>query len=109
MKMGAGLKLVELQVALPRTQTAGKMQEQIQQRSAVAQDHLSQQQIEQDIKKKKTTTETENLEQKRLANDDESKKNNARENGTHKDKKSEVSGEKKEAHPYKGKHIDITW
>lgn len=107
--MGAGLKLVELQVALPRTQTAGKMQEQIQQRSTVAQEQLSQQQIERDIKKNKATTETENLEKKRLANDDESKKNQPQDQGHQKGKKDGSTGEKRESHPYKGKHIDITW
>src|SRR5690554_6909039 len=107
--MSGGLKSIELQVALPRTQTAGKLQDQMQQRSTVAQEHLSQQQIEEDVRKKKAITDTESTEKKRLNNDDESndgKKHQNDEQGREKKKEKE---KKVKQHPYKGKHIDIKW
>lgn len=108
--MSGGLKSIELQVALPRTQTAGKLQDQMQQRSTVAQDQLSQQQIEEQIRKRNAVTETDATEKKRLNNDDESKKDKGKQMMQGKKKKQEKeTGEKKELHPYKGKHIDIKW
>lgn len=48
------LKAIELQVALPRTHDAGRVQEQLQQRSQITQD-LATREMQKEIKKQETT------------------------------------------------------
>lgn len=107
--MSGGLKSIELQVALPRTQTAGKLQDQLQQRSAVVQDQLSQQQLEEQMRARSVVSETESLLHKRLNNDDENQKGNEKRSFSGKKKKREKKMKEHILHPYKGKHIDIKW
>lgn len=107
--MSGGLKSIELQVAIPRTQTAGKLQEQMQQRGTVAQDQLSQQQITEQIRERTVVTETEKLIQKRLNNDDDSKKEKEAYDEKERKKKRKKKESVEKLHPYKGKHIDIKW
>ncbi|MFS0823585.1 hypothetical protein [Bacillus sp. 1P02SD] len=97
------LKLVELQVAIPRTQDAGKIQEQVINRGQHMQDHI--------------TAENEKLEKRNRTKVNE---NNKSENAQiHKDASSNsfskqpsngtkhAEQEEKEQHPYKGNFIDI--
>ncbi|MEH7382550.1 hypothetical protein V7138_18955 [Bacillus sp. JJ1533] len=97
------LKLVELQIAIPRTQDAGKIHEQLMMRGQHMQDHIS--------------SENEKLERRNRTKVNE---NNKSENAQiHKDQSSTpfsnqasqktqfVEQEEKEQHPYKGNFIDI--
>ncbi|MDG5788163.1 hypothetical protein QA612_11755 [Evansella sp. AB-P1] len=107
----SGLKSIELQVALPRTQTAGKLQDQLQQRSTVMQEHLSQHQHAENIRKRSQVSETEKTEKKRLNNDDERNKGNKK-HQEQKNRKKRINGdsfERNESHPYKGNSIDVKW
>jgi hypothetical protein len=105
----SGLRSIEMQVALPRTQTAGKIQDQMQQRSMVAQEHMAQAQEEKDIKQKKTVTETEFKEKNRLDADAESGKGHSHQpDGQRKQNKGEED-EKVVKHPYKGVQFDASW
>ncbi|MBU9720346.1 MULTISPECIES: hypothetical protein [Bacillaceae] len=103
-----GLKSIELQVALPRTQTAGKIQDQLQQRGPNVQHHISQNQLEESVKKRTQVTETEHAEKKRLNNDSEKEKKNSQQYNK-KQMKVDSKGEDFEDHPFKGKHFDVKW
>lgn len=104
------LKAIELQVALPRTQSVGKIQDQLQQRGQVVQDHLGIEQQKEDEKKRKQVLETTEAEKKRLNNDDERKGHHQREQENQKSKQSTVKKEDKlyAKHPYKGNYIDFS-
>lgn len=97
-------RAVEMQIALPRTQDAGKIQEQIQQRGQFMQDVIANQQLAQDEMKRKTVND---LKQKAmLSNKREEKHQTAleTENGNTSNKTIESHAI---AHPYLGKQIDF--
>lgn len=103
----SGLRSIEMQVALPRTQTAGKIQDQMQQRSMVAQEHLAQSQEEKDVKRKKTVTESDKAEHEKLNSDDESEGRGGQYRG--KSRHREDDGEEQTIkHPYKGVRFDAS-
>jgi len=79
------LKSIELQVALPKTQEVGKIQNQFHQRAAIEQTQLIAQMRAKEIEKRKKTEKT----KKSLLNE----KNTTRDS--------------KVKEPYKGKYIDI--
>ncbi|MFC4320156.1 hypothetical protein [Litchfieldia salsa] len=54
------LKLIELQIALPRTQEFGKMTEQLNQRGQIFQHQVAQSQKKQDVKNLKQVTKKSN-------------------------------------------------
>ncbi|MBM7094201.1 MULTISPECIES: hypothetical protein [Alteribacter] len=90
----SGLKSIELQVALPRTQTAGKIQDQLQQRGNNAQAYLAKDRLRTDEVKRKNIAKTEKTSHKRIHKDD---------SGSGSKEKQKESGE----HPYKGNQIDL--
>ncbi|WP_019242282.1 MULTISPECIES: hypothetical protein [Bacillus] len=106
------LKAIEMQVALPRTQDAGKMQEQIQQRSQIAHDlaaHEMQKEVE---KQEKSVMKYEQKDKLHLKEDEESpyegnSQGKDMNGNNHKENKQE---EKivKVVHPYKGNTIDFS-
>ncbi len=99
------LKLIELQVALPRTQDLGKIQEQLQQKGQLVQDHLASAQQKEDIEKKKQVNKYDKTTKNKLQKDGQNS-NGAFE--TKKRKKQSKQMHPAEAHhPYKGNLIDI--
>ncbi len=104
------LKAIELQIALPRTQSAGKIQDQLQQRGQVVQDYLATEQQKKVERERKQVIETSETEKKRLNNDDEnrdqqnSKKNQAQKTIVKQNK--QISHLAK--HPYKGNYVDFS-
>ncbi|MDQ0253686.1 hypothetical protein J2S74_001058 [Evansella vedderi] len=107
----SGLKSIELQVALPRTQTAGKLQDQIQQRGTVSQDHLAQKNTEDQLRKKATVNKMEQGEKPRINKDDNRGKGIKKQQRKKRNSQTEETEEqfKKELHPYKGKNFDVKW
>jgi hypothetical protein len=103
------LRAIEMQIAIPRTPTAGKIQDQLQQRAQVAQDHLAMEQNKDDEKNRKQVLQTTETEKKRLSNDDEnSSGNNPKQN-----KPKKLSSEEKQEpqlakHPFKGNYFDFS-
>lgn len=99
------LKLVELQVALPRTQELGKMQEQKNQRVMINQ-HLTSE--EQKLKAELEKLKSKKMEGKgngNITSDDRSSNGQ----GEQKNKRQkEDDSESLSTHPFKGKHIDIS-
>ncbi|MBB5354858.1 RNase H-fold protein (predicted Holliday junction resolvase) [Anoxybacillus mongoliensis] len=82
------LKLVELQVALPKTHELGKWQEHMQQYGQLAQQQLATEMKKQDERIRQQVTKAEQSERSKWQKQSEKKE--------------------KSKHPYKGTHIDFT-
>ncbi|MFD1018210.1 hypothetical protein [Thalassobacillus hwangdonensis] len=99
-------KSIEMQVALPRTQDAGKLQEQFQQRNQHLQENLGQQQLATDQTKRKTVNKQEAKADVSLKDDSEdSQQESSRDHSSDSDTKEHTY---EENHPYLGKHIDFS-
>lgn len=97
------LKAIELQVALPRTQDAGKLQEQLQQRGQIMQDQFKEQ-VHKEQEKKRTTVSKNESKQKAvfLNNKDQKEQQQQKSNKQKKETIQEIT------HPYKGTKIDFS-
>lgn len=102
-------KSVEMQVALPRTQDAGKMQEQMSKQQQRFQETLAQHQLREDIIKRRKVREYEETKGKKVTEDEEN------DQGLTDDTDHEESSDKKGTqeqstvdHPYLGQHIDFS-
>jgi hypothetical protein len=97
------LKLVELQVALPRTQDVGKIQDQLQQRGQHMQNQIADGLQKQDERKRKQVGKSDKKEKSSLHLDQSSP------NGVNlTSRKKESDHEQKEQHPFKGNIIDVS-
>lgn len=101
------MKSVELQIAIPRTHEAGKIQNEFHQRSSQEQSLLMNQQVK----------ESRELQQRSSGVDDTSnasirdggKQNSSHSDGQTQSNQQEHSSEQHSAeHPYKGHHIDLS-
>ncbi|MFE8695157.1 hypothetical protein ACFYKT_02170 [Cytobacillus sp. FJAT-53684] len=102
------LKSIEMQVALPRSVEAGKIQEQLQQRGHHKNEITTQKSQKEDEVKRKTVIKQE---QKGNVNFSKEKKDHQHDSSKqqgHNGSAEEVIIEKKEKHPYKGKIIDFS-
>ncbi|CAM3704191.1 hypothetical protein [Mesobacillus zeae] len=102
------LKSIEMQVALPRTHEAGKIQEQIKQQSLIQQDNASQNVLKEDEKKRKTVFKQEQKGEAKLAGDGSCSKDERRQGQGDRRDGEEKKGPVSEHHPYKGKIIDYS-
>lgn len=97
-------KAVEMQIALPRTQDAGRIQEQIQQRGQFMQDLITREQLQSEETKRRTVND---LEQKaNIANQNDPKGLFANEQTDGKHTKASAKMNRA-IHPYLGKRIDF--
>lgn len=98
------LKLIELQVALPRTQDIGKVQEQVNQRSQLQQDLLVNAAQLEEEKKRKQVTKNDELGKTLTGN-----KKSFGQTSQNKENKNveKLQEEPKEQHPYKGNIVDF--
>ncbi|KOP82159.1 hypothetical protein ACFFHH_25915 [Cytobacillus solani] len=102
------LKSVEMQIALPRTIEAGKIQEQLQQRGQNMND-IGVQQTQKEEEKKRSTV----IKQEQKGNVKLSQKQQENQQGTNgqqenEEQKEEKEKKQKEYHPYKGTLIDFS-
>lgn len=102
------LKSVEMQIALPRTIEAGKIQEQLQQRGQNMND-IGVQQTQKEEEKKRSTV----IKQEQKGNVKLSQKQQENQQGTNgqqenEEQKEEKEKKQKEYHPYKGTVIDFS-
>lgn len=97
------LKLVELQVAIPRTGDAGKIHEQLMMRGQHMQDQISAD--NQKLEKRNRTKVNENNKSENAQLHKDGSSNHFSEQPSHKTEQPEQ--EEKEQHPYKGNYIDI--
>ncbi|WP_456275472.1 hypothetical protein [Bacillus sp. AK128] len=98
------LKLIELQVALPRTQDVGKIQEQLQQRGQHMQDQITAGIKQQDERKRKQVGKNDKKDKSSLHLDQSTTPNSHPKS----QKQAKTSHDEKEQHPYIGKIIDIS-
>lgn len=101
------LKSVELQVAIPRTQEATRVQEQLHQRPQQDQQQVAGQLQKQSETERKRPQSMQESEQRVIRDDEHSNgKQSSEQQSGHKKKQHK----QKESciHPYKGHHIDIT-
>lgn len=99
-------KAVELQVALPRTHNAGQLQEQMQQRGQLVQDHLAHHQLKEQQLNRTTITKSKEKDFVRFRTNDEKENKNNRESSYK--KKNKKKKETTIKHPYLGKKIDYS-
>jgi hypothetical protein len=100
------LKSLEMQVALPRTQDFGKMQEQMNQRSMVNQQQSSTEEKLRAELERKRSVKMEGKEKGIVSSDDQA--SNGYTEQKKKQKEEDEISEARSTHPYKGKHIDIS-
>jgi hypothetical protein len=96
------LKLVELQVAIPRTQDAGKIHEQLMMRGQHMQDHISAE-TEKKEKRNRTIVNENNKSENAQIHKDSSSNTFSKQPP----QKTQNPEEEKEQHPYKGNFIDF--
>ncbi|MEH6990673.1 hypothetical protein [Cytobacillus firmus] len=99
------LKSIELQIALPRTFEAGKIQDQLQQRGQTISGFAANSTQENAEKQRKTVVKQEHKQNVNLGNDDGERQKEAGEQDRKKDKK---DSNDRQNHPYKGKVIDYS-
>lgn len=100
-------KSIEMQVALPRTQDAGKLQENISKQSQQFQNELTQQQIEKDKLQQQRVNEFENIENLKT-NDEQEEENASGEKSSQECEENITIDEQLLEHPYLGSHIDYS-
>jgi hypothetical protein len=100
------LKAIEMQIALPRTQDAGKIQEQLQQRGQHLQEHAAQSVTKEDELKRKTVIKNNQKQEAHLKKDDGSSNQNQEQSRHNKQKN--IDSHIQQHHPYKGKVIDYS-
>ncbi|MCM3089621.1 MULTISPECIES: hypothetical protein [unclassified Cytobacillus] len=100
------LKSLEMQVALPRTFEAGKIQEQLQQRGQTISGLAADSTQENAEKQRITVIKQENKQNVNLGNDDSRGQTENEGNDRKEDRKKDSND--KLNHPYKGKVIDYT-
>ncbi|MEW9108616.1 hypothetical protein ACQCT6_08865 [Cytobacillus gottheilii] len=99
------LKAIEMQVALPRTQDAGKLQEQLQQRGQVMQDIASQAALKEEERKRTSVIANSDANSVSLTDKDQKGQQQQEQSERKHQKKDQTV---KESHPYKGKLIDYS-
>lgn len=100
-----GFKSVDLQVAIPRTQDASKMQEQLTRQGQQFQDSLTQQQLREEMLKRTQVNEYEDVKGQILDDESQEKEQEKAEEQVKKLKQEEKAIID---HPYLGKHIDYS-
>lgn len=106
--MEMSLKVIEMQIALPRTQDAGKIQEQLQQRSQIQLDHAAHE-VQKEVEKKEHSVVKEEQKPPLQFNAQEGNPDKGPFLRKPKKKKSEKkTASTSQDHPYKGKSIDYS-
>lgn len=97
-----GLKSIELQVAIPRSQDAGKMQEQMMRQGQQFQETLTEQQLKEEIVKRGKINEYEQVRNNDDPDDNKKEQNNHQRQKKKKEEKQSIE------HPYLGTKIDYS-
>ncbi|QKS71410.1 hypothetical protein FLK61_32435 [Paenalkalicoccus suaedae] len=104
------IRAVEMQMIWPKSQQVGKINEQMQNRAMVMQDTIAQIEASKNAKKPHVVEQTEEAEQKRLANDDQESKGDSQQSSElvllNEQEESETP---QSMHPYKGRLFDAAW
>lgn len=101
------LKSVEMQVALPRSQDAGKMQEQLNRQGQQFQQTLTEKQLKEEQLKRQQVNKSDQVEKKNLTDEEEANRQDEQERKRNSKSKSTQQVPKMK-HPYIGNRIDFT-
>lgn len=101
------LRTVELQITIPRTHEAGKIQEQMQQRPLNDMAHLAEEEKKNIAKQQEKTAATEHAEQEKIKDQQKQNQSN-RQNAKRDDQQKDQVNKQKIQHPYKGHSVDIS-
>src|SRR5690625_1536840 len=99
------LKSIEMQVAIPRSQDAGRMQEQMSKQSQQFQETLTKQQLREEVLKRSKVNEYDDVQN--LNVDDEDQETTGENKQEQRQRKKEEQQEQVE-HPYLGNTIDFS-
>ncbi|PLR77661.1 hypothetical protein CU633_09645 [Bacillus sp. V3-13] len=99
------LKSIEMQVALPRTQDAGRIQEQLQQRGQHLIEHAAESVQKNEEKQRKTVQKNEQKGEVKMSKDESKKQDDGSKQESKQEKEKKAA---KELHPYKGTIIDYS-
>lgn|SRR5690625_4995477 len=100
------LKSIELQVAIPRTHDAGKMQDQMTKQSQNFQDTLTKQQLEEEILRRNKVNEYDAVKHQNISDEE---RHRQEQNEQHqKERQAKEDEKEKLSHPYLGKRIDFS-
>ena len=102
------LKSIEMQIALPRTMEAGKIQEQLQQRGQNMNDFAAIRTQKEEEQKRTSVIKQEQKSNVKLSQDEKENRNGTQDHEDKERKKSKKMNEMKEKHPYKGNVIDYS-
>lgn len=100
------LKSVELQVAIPRSQDAGKMQDQLSRQGQQFQDTLAQQKLRKEIMQRQTVNKHEKIRKQ----EDKEREQNEQHEADEEEEQENIASKKLDefVHPYLGKQVDFT-
>lgn len=97
-----GLKSIEMQVAIPRSQDAGKMQEQLSRQGQQFQETLTEQQLRDEIIRRTKTNRQEKALKREVDDEDQEAGQQNKDEQKEKDKQAEQDMR----HPFLGRQID---
>lgn len=101
-----GLKSIEMQVAIPRSQDAGKMQEQLSRQGQQFQETLTEQQLREEIIKRHKTNRQEKVLKREVDEDEEQTDKQEQQERNKQNEEKEHQLTQKIRHPYLGRQID---
>ncbi|GIP52263.1 MULTISPECIES: hypothetical protein [Paenibacillus] len=105
------LKAVELQIAVPRTQEVGRIQQEAQQRPQIDQSLLSTANMkERELDRHRSSNVDESAHNRTIKREDSSSSGNQRQGQASPEEKQAAQEKEQQPadHPYKGKHIDLS-
>lgn len=102
-----GLKSIDMQVAILRSQDASKMQEQLTRQGQQFQETLTQHQLTEEMVKRQKTNRFENVTKREVdANHEQSNEHNEHQNNEKNKRDQQQKQEQRVEHPYLGRQID---
>ena len=102
------MKSVELQIAVPRTHEAGKVQNEMQQRSSQEQSFLTNQQIKESRMMQQRSNGVDESENSIIRDGGKQQQSPPHNDHSQSDKQELQSEQHPAEHPYKGHHIDLS-
>ncbi|MNO86589.1 hypothetical protein D3C76_779930 [compost metagenome] len=101
------MKSVELQIAVPRTQEVGKVQNELQQRSTQEQTFLTNQQIKESHEMRHRSSNVDETTNSSIREEGKQQHSSQRQGQSHANQQEQTEHQPAE-HPYKGHHIDLS-
>ena len=103
------LRSIEMQVAIPRTNEAGQIQNQLSQKPVYDQNQLAQQSAKKAAEQLKKSNEVEQAADMQIRDEEQKQGGGQKQQRRERGKKEQAAhGHTVPVHPYKGRHIDLS-